>query len=120
MELYLERVYDQRNLQGYRILIDRLWPRGISKKRAAIDYWAKEIAPSRELRVWFNHKSERFKEFAARYTEELDSNPDMSPFIEMLKQHPKAILVYGAKDPKINHAVVLQEYLKKKIQTRTS
>jgi len=96
---------------GFRILVDRLWPRGISKERAALDVWAKEVAPSPELRKWFNHKPERFKEFSARYTEELEHNSEVQKLKEQAKTHGSVLLLYGAKDPRVNHAVVLQEYL---------
>ena len=94
---------------GSRILVDRLWPRGISKKKAALDGWMKEVAPSPSLRKWFGHQPERFKDFAKRYRAELKDNPALED-LRALKG--KVTLVYGAKDPKINHAAVLAEVLK--------
>lgn len=114
MKIRVERIYESKNLSGYRILIDRLWPRGVSKEKAALDYWAKTIAPSSELRSWFGHKPERFAEFTARYIDELDNNTELPRFIKILRQHPEIVLLYGAKDKNINHAVVLQKYLNKK------
>jgi uncharacterized protein YeaO (DUF488 family) len=96
---------------GSRILVDRLWPRGISKRKAALDGWMKEVAPSPALRKWFGHKPERFKDFAKRYRAELKGNPALED-LRALKG--KVTLVYGAKDPKINHAAVLAKVLKRK------
>jgi len=96
---------------GSRILVDRLWPRGISKRKAALDGWMKEVAPSAALRKWFGHKPERFKDFAKRYRAELKGNPALED-LRALKG--KVTLVYGAKDPKINHAAVLAKVLKRK------
>jgi uncharacterized protein YeaO (DUF488 family) len=96
---------------GSRILVDRLWPRGISKRKAALHGWMKEVAPSPALRKWFGHKPERFKDFAKRYRAELKGNPALED-LRALKG--KVTLVYGAKDPKINHAAVLAKVLKPK------
>lgn len=92
-----------------RILVDRLWPRGLSKAKAALDGWNKKVAPSPELRKWFGHKPERFAEFSKRYRAELKNNPAVAE-IKALKG--KVTLVYGARDPAINHAVVLAKVLK--------
>ena len=76
MPLQVRRIYDSTDPQdGFRVLVDRLWPRGISKERAAIDRWLKEIAPSSELRTWFGHRSDRFSDFTNRYISELEGNP---------------------------------------------
>jgi uncharacterized protein YeaO (DUF488 family) len=96
---------------GSRILVDRLWPRGISKRKAALDGWMKEVAPSPHLRKWFGHKPEHFNEFAKRYRAELKDNPALKD-LRALKG--KVTLVYGAKDPEINHAAVLAKVLKRK------
>jgi uncharacterized protein YeaO (DUF488 family) len=94
---------------GSRILVDRLWPRGISKRKAALDGWMKEVAPSPHLRRWFGHKPERFKDFAKRYRAELKGNPALE---ELRALKGKVTLVYGARDSKINHAIVLAKVLK--------
>lgn len=118
MSLQIKRIYEQAQSEdGMRILVDRLWPRGISKVRANLDEWAKELAPSTELREWFGHKPERFDEFKKRYTAELDASPPAQEEVEkILHKSEKGVvtLLYGAKDPQINQAVVLKEYLDKK------
>jgi uncharacterized protein YeaO (DUF488 family) len=107
--LAIKRAYEPAaKSDGSRILVDRLWPRGISKKKAALDGWCKEVAPSTALRKAFNHKPERFKEFARRYRAELKGNPALD---ELRALKGKVTLVYGARDPKINHAVVLAKVL---------
>lgn len=108
----LKRIYDQpASDDGYRVLVDRLWPRGVSKQRAAVDLWLKDVAPSPELRVWFGHRPDRFAEFSHRYTAELATNQAVSRLQELIKQESAVTLLYAAKDPKINHAVVLRDFL---------
>ena len=110
--LQIKRIYDEPSAtDGYRILVDRLWPRGIAKERAALDLWLKEIAPSRELRVWFGHDPAKFAEFRERYLEELKDNPAVKEILQLTQQHPTTTLLYGAKNPVINHAAVLKEFL---------
>ncbi len=108
----IKRAYDPpEKSDGRRILVDRLWPRGISKSSAQIDLWLKEIAPSNALRKWFGHDPEKWSEFRKRYARELAGNPET---IAQLKEHAgkQAItLVYGAKDQQHNNAVALKEYL---------
>ena len=112
--IQIKRVYDEpAATDGLRILVDRLWPRGVTKERAALDAWPKEIAPSPELRTWFNHEPERFNEFAVRYLSELSHNPALPDLRDILSQHKTVTLLYGATDTKINHAVVLQRFLEK-------
>jgi uncharacterized protein YeaO (DUF488 family) len=94
---------------GTRILVDRLWPRGVAKAKAKLDGWNKSVAPSPALRKWFDHKPERFQEFARRYRAELKGNPALD---ELRELKGKVTLVYGARDPAINHAVVLAKVLK--------
>lgn len=113
--LKLERIYTKpADLDGYRILVDRLWPRGISKVNAHLDDWAKEMGPTTELRKWFNHEPAKYPEFRKRYLEEIDANPVTAEFVkkvtEQLKQ-TNVILLYGAKDEQHNQAVVLMTYL---------
>jgi uncharacterized protein YeaO (DUF488 family) len=97
---------------GKRILVDRLWPRGVRKDAAKLDLWNKGIAPTTSLRKWFDHRPDRFAEFRQRYRDELKSNPAVT---EVLKQigRQKTTLVYAAHDTKVNHAVVLADFLTK-------
>ncbi|USS84556.1 DUF488 family protein [Fructilactobacillus myrtifloralis] len=115
MQLTIERIYTKPvDHDGYRILVDRRWPRGISKVNAALDEWAKEIAPTTELRQWFNHIPDRFPAFQQRYQQELDQNPETPAFVTKVAtqlQTRNVILLYGAKDQQHNQAVVLLEYL---------
>lgn len=114
MTINIQRIYDTAKTDGYRVLVDRLWPRGVSREKAALDEWAKDLAPSADLRTWFGHKPERFKEFAVRYQHELDANADVvKEFVARCKTHKNIVLLYGAKDPQVNHALVLQDYLRK-------
>ncbi|MCD2255479.1 DUF488 family protein [Lactobacillus sp. CC-MHH1034] len=119
MVLKLERIYTKpADLNGYRILVDRLWPRGISKINAHLDEWYKNIGPSTELRKWFNHDPEKFAEFKTKYLTELNSNPDLADFLELVKTHlatENVILLYGAKDETHNQAVILAELIKEKL-----
>lgn len=96
---------------GYRILIDRLWPRGVTKEEAAINEWAKDIAPSTELRKWFGHEPDLWPEFQKRYQSELKKNAAMQAFAETHADKKTITLVYGAKDELHTHALVLQHYL---------
>ena len=106
----LKRAYEPPSPQdGTRILVDRLWPRGLSKAKARLDGWSKDVAPSSRLRQWFNHRPERFQEFARRYRAELKGNPALA---ELRAVKGKVTLVYGARDPEINHAAVLAKVLK--------
>ena|SRR5690349_11395619 len=110
----IKRIYDEPSKEdGFRVLVDRLWPRGVSKERAALDEWNKDIAPSTDLRVWFGHKPELFDEFSARYREELKHNPTMTAFKKEAEKHAEITLLYAAHDPKINHAAVLRDFLSK-------
>lgn len=115
MKLKLERIYTKpADLDGYRILVDRLWPRGISKIRAALDMWDKAVAPSTELREWFNHVPARFPEFQTKYLAELDQNPATKALVSLVADKLKTenvILLYGAKDQKHNQAVIIYNYL---------
>ena len=110
--LRLKRAYDRAEPgDGVRILVDRLWPRGVSKEDAALDDWIKDIAPSTELRQWFAHRSERWDEFKQRYWHELAAQPQvLAPLRDALAAGP-VTLVYGARDTEHNQAVVLRDYL---------
>ncbi|MFF1574202.1 DUF488 domain-containing protein [Leifsonia sp. NPDC058292] len=108
----VKRVYDEpADDDGYRVLVDRLWPRGVSKEHAHLDEWLKEVAPSTELRQWFNHETPHFAEFEVRYRAELDANPAVDRLRELGREHPVVTLLIGARDPRINHGVVLADYL---------
>ena len=112
MKISIKRVYlPAEDSDGYRVLVDRLWPRGIKKENAKIDLWAKALAPSAELRKWFNHIPGRFDEFSKKYVEELKANPEVAPILDKLRQHDKVTLLYGARDEQHNNAVVLLHLL---------
>jgi uncharacterized protein YeaO (DUF488 family) len=113
-QIETKRVYDPPSPEdGARILVDRLWPRGISKDAAALDHWAKEVGPTPELRKWFRHKPERFEEFERRYRAELADNPNVDA-LRTYAKHGRITLLYAAHDPRINNAHVLAAYLRKK------
>ncbi|MGG1676162.1 DUF488 domain-containing protein [Neobacillus sp. NRS-1170] len=119
-EIFLKRIYEPFDeTDGHRILIDRVWPRGISKEAAKLTYWFKDIAPSPELRKWFCHKPELFDEFRSKYIDELRTDKEKLQMIEQIidaSANNRVTLLYGAKDPVYNHAQVLQEELNRKIQ----
>ncbi|MDH5463911.1 MAG: DUF488 family protein [Nitrosopumilus sp.] len=110
----IKRIYeDYSESDGYRILIDRLWPRGISKESAKIDLWIKEIAPSNDLRKWYSHNSEKNKQFQKKYINELEDNPDSVNEIKKKINTQKTItLLYASKASKPIHAIVLQQALR--------
>jgi len=108
----LKRIYDKpSDDDGYRILVDRLWPRGVSKAAAKLDEWDREIAPSTELRKWFDHKEERFAEFSKRYREELKDKGKALDQLREIAKKQTVTLLYAAKNPEMNQAVVLKEVL---------
>ena len=110
----IKRVYEKpEKSDGQRVLVDRLWPRGVSKKEAALDLWLKEIAPSDTLRKWFNHDPEKWPEFEKRYQKELREKKELlSQLKDLESQHKILTLVYGAKDEEHNQAVALTGLLK--------
>ena len=112
MDIRLKRVYEKPSSDdGMRILVERLWPRGITKAGAKIDAWRKDAAPSAELRKWFGHDPVKWKEFEKRYWDELRHNP---PAVEALREHVKngaVTFVYAARDEKHNGALALREFL---------
>ncbi|KRN58522.1 DUF488 domain-containing protein [Limosilactobacillus secaliphilus] len=120
LAIKLERIYTKpADLDGYRILVDRLWPRGISKVNAHLDLWLKEVGPSTELRKWFNHDADKFPEFQKRYLQELKTNEAYSQLLSTVKEQltkGNVILLYGAKDPEHNQAVILQKQLTKDLK----
>ena len=114
MNIQIKRIYDEpETTDGYRVLVDRLWPRGISKERAHLDEWLKDVAPTPELRTWFGHAPERFAEFQARYEYELNDNLAVKQLQEILRDHESVTLLYAAHDPKVNHALVLHDFLQR-------
>ena len=112
MKIQIKRVYlDAANRDGHCILVDRLWPRGISKEKARLDDWNKDIAPSSKLRTWFDHKKERFPEFKEKYKSELSQHKDALKEIADIAKRKQVTLLYGAKNEEYNQAIVLKEYL---------
>jgi uncharacterized protein YeaO (DUF488 family) len=110
--LGIRRIYEKASItDGRRILVDRLWPRGVRKSTSNIDFWMKEIAPSEKLRKWFNHSPERWKAFRRRYEAELKKNPALKALQEKVRTED-VTLVYAASDEKRNNAVVLASFLK--------
>lgn len=113
MLLGMKRVYDPKEeSDGRRILVDRLWPRGLSKDRAAVDLWLKEIAPSTDLRQWFHSGQDNWAEFRRRYIAELKDNEAAVGLLEQNLKEADVTLLYGAKDDRHNHAVVLAEFMR--------
>ncbi|MGZ8959285.1 MAG: DUF488 domain-containing protein [Methylosarcina sp.] len=112
MNLLLKRVYDPpADTDGARILVDRLWPRGLSKEESGIDYWAKDIAPSNELRRWYQHDEEKWPEFRLRYLNELKNNRAAVEDLMGKLGKDTATLLYSSKETHLNNAVVLKQYL---------
>jgi uncharacterized protein YeaO (DUF488 family) len=108
----VKRIYDQAEQEdGHRILVDRLWPRGVSKERAAIISWEKELAPTPELRAWFGHKPELWPEFQMRYKEEMKKNAFIDMFVKKHKNYKIITLLYAGKDESHSHVLLLQKYL---------
>ncbi len=107
------RAYDvDESATGYRVLVDRLWPRGIKKELLRLDHWAKELAPSTKLRKWFDHDPERWDEFQRRYEKELEErNAELRQLMKDLGDSQTILLIYAAKDQHHNHAIILQRVL---------
>jgi uncharacterized protein YeaO (DUF488 family) len=111
MTFQIKRAYEHANASdGLRILVDRLWPRGVKKTTAHLFDWMKDIAPTTEIRVWFDHREKRFKEFRRRYEAELHRNA-LLPTLRDLGHGQLVTLIYGARDPLINHARILRDEL---------
>lgn len=114
-EIRLKRAYEAvAPADGFRVLVDRLWPRGISKEKAAVDLWAKDIAPSNELRKWFGHDPSKFEVFALRYRQELHANPAFDAFVSRISPCVVVTLLFSAADVTHNNAVVLCDELLKR------
>lgn len=112
MNIQLKRIYEPFSKEdGYRILVDRLWPRGFTKQKAALDLWLKEIAPSTKLRKWFGHDPEKWKEFQKKYRIELKQNKEaLDRLMDYIKKG-KVTLLYGAKDEEHNEAQVIKDFI---------
>ena len=118
MNIRIKRVYDApEESDGTRILVDRLWPRGIKKETLQLDDWAKVLAPSTEARKAFAHKAENFGEFKGRYEAELDQSAEAHEYVSTLaaSNPPVVTLLYAAKDPQVNHAIVLKSWLERQV-----
>jgi uncharacterized protein YeaO (DUF488 family) len=119
MDVRLKRAYDPpERSDGYRVLIDRIWPRGVSKEQAHLDEWARELAPSTELRRWFAHDPARFAEFRRRYFDELNAQHEKLRELRTRAREETLTLVYGARDTEHNDAVVLADLLRRGRRTR--
>jgi uncharacterized protein YeaO (DUF488 family) len=116
----IKRTYDPpARSDGRRILVERLWPRGMKKESLAADAWMKEVAPSTQLRTWFGHRAERWEEFRRRYRAELDANPAAwKPLLEAAAKPRTVTLLYSARDTVHNGAVVLRDYLAERVEPR--
>jgi uncharacterized protein YeaO (DUF488 family) len=113
----VERIYNNpKGNNTFRILVDRLWPRGLSKEEVKVDLWQKGIAPSNSLRKWFSHDERKWDEFKARYFEELEENSESVNTIIGKMKRGSITLLYGAKEEKFNNAIALKEYLEEKIK----
>ncbi|MWB98017.1 DUF488 domain-containing protein [Agromyces seonyuensis] len=113
MVFAIKRIYDPADpADGTRILVDRLWPRGVSRERAELDEWAKDVSPSPELRTEWHHDPDRFDEFAARYRAELDDNPAAADLLARSASDAHVTLLFGARDRLVNHAHVLLDWLR--------
>lgn len=114
LSVYTKRIYDTVSDQdGARILVDRLWPRGVKKTEAKIDYWAKEISPSTELRKWFGHDPKKWDEFRAKYYNELGAKLENVIKVLRLSRNDRITFIYSAKDVKYNQAVALKNFVEK-------
>ena len=119
MTIRIERIYDNpKEVDSFRILVDRLWPRGSNKEKVREDLWQKDIAPSNSLRKWFGHDEKKWDEFKRKYFKELDKKRDsdtVDKIIKLAKEQNSITLLYGTKEERFNNAVALKEYLEEKI-----
>lgn len=108
----IKRIYEPPSASdGYRILVDRLWPRGMTKEAAHINVWLKEIAPSTELRKWYSHEPEKWKSFLSKYKKELDHSSALEELRSLIKEHQIITLLYSSKEELYNHAIALKSFL---------
>ncbi len=119
-EIKIKRIYaEPADEDGKRVLVDRLWPRGVRKEQANLDAWWKELAPSTELRIWFGHKTERFLEFGKKYCQELCLSSKTFPYVEEIKkdlERENVTFLYAARSEEINHARILKSWIEDKIK----
>ncbi|MCL4365161.1 MAG: DUF488 domain-containing protein [Candidatus Marsarchaeota archaeon] len=116
MLIAIKRIYEKPSItDGKRVLVDRLWPRGVKKGTANIDLWLKDIAPSNELRQWYNHSPQKWDAFRKRYRKELDSSNKLDQFIDLINKNDVTIL-FAASDTKHNNAVALVEFIRGRIK----
>lgn len=112
MLIQIKRIYDEADdSEGIRILVDRLWPRGIKKKDAKINFWAKTLAPSNELRKWYNHDHTKWNEFKRRYFAELDSGPEAVAELQSYMRGKSVIFLFSSRERNLNNAAALKEYI---------
>jgi len=112
MPIKLKRVYEKpEESDGQRVLVERLWPRGLSKEKARVDLWLKDAAPSTELRKWFNHETSKWEEFKKRYFAELDANPEVLKSILEMLGNETLTFVFASKEQTYNNSAALREYL---------
>lgn len=111
-KIHTKRIYENPAKQdGFRVLVDRIWPRGVSKEDAALDCWAKDLAPSTELRKWFDHDPDKWDDFKQRYRDELQENQELLDDLMQKAKSGPITLLFGARDQEHNQAIVLQEFL---------
>lgn len=117
VQIVIKRIYDESSMDdGYRVLVDRLWPRGVSKEKAKLDEWVKDLAPSNELREWFHEDIDsRWNEFTKKYIQELEKNPEVPIFISHIKSMKKVTLLYAIHNEENNNALILKKYLDQNI-----
>ncbi len=112
MHIKIKRIYEAaEDSDGCRILVDRLWPRGISKDRAKLVYWAKEVSPSSELRKWYQHDADHWDEFKRRYFDEISSKPEASELLQHCTDSDVVTFLFSSKNLQLNNAVALKEYV---------
>ena len=118
IQVWIKRVYeDFSETDGYRVLVDKLWPRGMKKEWLKYDYWAKDITPSPTLRKWFHEDIPgHWGDFVTQYQKELDASPSMADFLTLIKPHPVITLLYASKEPVYNHARILRDYLEMRLR----
>ena len=112
MGVKIKRIYEPYSENdGFRVLVDRLWPRGINKEKAHIDKWMKEVAPSTVLRKWFNHEPDKWEQFRIKYHTELKDSPALKELFSYINENKTVTLLFGSKEEKYNHAIVLQQFI---------
>ena len=115
----VERIYNTPESDGFRILVDRLWPRGLAKDKVKLDMWLKEIGPSTDLRKWFGHDPNKWSEFKDKFFQELDQKKELTDQIVARAKEGDVVLLFGAKDEEHNNAVALKEYIDNRMETQS-